>query len=81
MVELNFNVPFFPSFFYLFLFRYEEYENFIRTFDDRLRKDENVILIMSAIVLFTPNRLKIVHTDVILLEQVNHTNYIQVKRM
>lgn len=25
---------------------YEEYENFIRTFDARLRKDENIILIM-----------------------------------
>lgn len=54
--------------------RYEEYENFIRTFDDRLRKDENIILIMSAIVLFTPNRTKIVHSDVIIMEQVNFQN-------
>lgn len=49
---------------------YEEYENFIRTFESRLRKDENIILIMSAIVLFTPTRAKTVHTDVIILEQV-----------
>lgn len=49
---------------------YEEYENFIRTFDPRLRKDENIILIMSAIILFTPNRPKTVHTDVLVLEQV-----------
>lgn len=49
---------------------YEEYEKFIRTFDAHLRKDENIILIMSAIVLFTPDRAKTVHTDVIILEQV-----------
>ncbi|XP_031633354.1 nuclear hormone receptor HR96 [Contarinia nasturtii] len=48
---------------------YEEYENFIRTFEPRLRKDENIILIMSAIVLFTPTRAKTVHADVIILEQ------------
>lgn len=50
---------------------YEEYENFIRTFDTKLRKDENIVLIMSAIVLFMPSRTDIVHTDVIKLEQVN----------
>lgn len=49
---------------------YEEYENFIRTFDPRLRKDENIILIMSAIVLFTPTRSQTVHTDVLIMEQV-----------
>lgn len=49
---------------------YEEYEKFIRTFDVHLRKDENIILIMSAIVLFTPDRAKTVHTDVVILEQV-----------
>lgn len=54
---------------------YEEYENFIRTFESRLRKDENIILIMSAIVLFTPTRAKTVHTDVIILEQVKLVVY------
>lgn len=49
---------------------YEEYEKFIRTFDAHLRKDENIILIMSAIVLFTPNRAKTVHRDVLIMEQV-----------
>lgn len=49
---------------------FEEYENFIRSFDSRLRKDENIILIMSAIILFTPSRPKTVHTDVLVLEQV-----------
>lgn len=52
---------------------YEEYENFIRSFDHRLRKDENIILIMSAIVLFTPNRPKTIHTEVLIMEQVTHT--------
>lgn len=50
---------------------YEEYESFIRSFDGRLRKDENVILIMSAIVLFTPNRPMTIHSDVLKLEQVS----------
>lgn len=54
---------------------YEEYENFIRTFDARLRKDENIILIMSAIVLFTPSRPKTVHTDVLILEQVSFFSF------
>lgn len=49
---------------------YDEYENFIRTFEPKLRKDENVILIMSAIVLFTPNRPMTIHSDVLKLEQV-----------
>lgn len=50
---------------------YEEYEKFIRTFDPHLRKDENIILILSAIVLFRPNRPKVVHADVIVMEQVS----------
>lgn len=56
---------------------YEEYENFIRTFDSRLRNDENIILIMTAIVLFTPTRAKTIHADVIILEQVcNAISYV-----
>lgn len=49
---------------------HDEYESFIRNFDEKLRKDENVILIMSAIVLFSPNRPMITHSDVLRLEQV-----------
>lgn len=49
---------------------YEEYDNFVRSFDKRLRRDENIILIMNAIVLFTPTRTNTLHTDVISLEQV-----------
>lgn len=49
---------------------YEEHENFLRTFDPKWRKDENIILIMCAIVLFTSTRPKTVHADVLKLEQV-----------
>lgn len=57
---------------------YEEYENFIQSFDPRLRKDENVILIMSAIALFKPNRAKTIHTDVLIMEQVQPISNIYV---
>lgn len=49
---------------------YDVHESFIRTFEPKWRKDENIILILSAIVLFTPNRPKTIHTDVLKLEQV-----------
>ncbi|XP_045475500.1 nuclear hormone receptor HR96 [Harmonia axyridis] len=48
---------------------YDEHEKFIRTFDPRWRADENIILIMCAIALFTPDRPRVVHKDVIKLEQ------------
>ncbi|XP_076229445.1 nuclear hormone receptor HR96 isoform X2 [Nomia melanderi] len=47
---------------------YAEHARFIRSFDPRWR-DENIILILSAISLFTPDRPKVVHNDVIKLEQ------------
>lgn len=50
---------------------YQEHEQFIRTFDKKWRSDENIILIMCAITLFSPDRPKTVHSDVIKLEQVN----------
>lgn len=53
---------------------FEEYDKFIRSFDEHLRNDENIILIMSAIVLFTSDRAKTVHTDVIIFEQVAKFN-------
>ena len=49
---------------------YEEHQRFLRTFDPRWRTDENIMLILSAITLFTPDRPRVVHTDVIKLEQV-----------
>ncbi|XP_050310763.1 nuclear hormone receptor HR96 [Anthonomus grandis grandis] len=48
---------------------YQELERFIRTFDPKWRTDENIILILCAIVLFTPDRPRVIHQDVIKLEQ------------
>uniref|UniRef100_A0A1B0GJ43 NR LBD domain-containing protein n=1 Tax=Lutzomyia longipalpis TaxID=7200 RepID=A0A1B0GJ43_LUTLO len=48
---------------------YEEHERFILTFDPKWRMDENIILIMCAITLFSPDRPRIIHSDVIKLEQ------------
>ncbi|XP_063541746.1 nuclear hormone receptor HR96 [Cydia strobilella] len=48
---------------------YRSHESFIRSFDTRWRQDEQIILVMSAILLFTPDRPKVVHRDVIKLEQ------------
>ncbi|XP_001606458.1 nuclear hormone receptor HR96 [Nasonia vitripennis] len=47
---------------------YAEHSRFVRTFDPRWR-DENIILILSAIALFSPDRPRVVHSDVIKLEQ------------
>lgn len=48
---------------------YRSHEAFIRTFEPKWRQDENAILIMSAILLFAPDRPRVVHRDVIKLEQ------------
>nr|CAD7588929.1 unnamed protein product [Timema genevievae] len=48
---------------------YEEHQRFLRTFDPLWRVDENIMLILSAISLFTPERPRVVHHDVIKLEQ------------
>lgn len=49
---------------------YTEHAKFVGTFYPRWR-DENIILILSAIALFSPDRARVVHTDVIKLEQVS----------
>lgn len=49
---------------------YEEHQRFILTFEPKWRQDENIILIMCAIILFTHDRPKTIHSDVIKLEQV-----------
>ena len=49
---------------------YSEHSKFVQTFDPRWR-DENIILIMIAIALFSPNRQSVIHNDVIKLEQVS----------
>ncbi|CAH1170400.1 unnamed protein product [Phaedon cochleariae] len=48
---------------------YNEHARFITTFDPKWICDENLILILCAIVLFTPDRPRVVHQDVIKLEQ------------
>lgn len=52
---------------------YQEHERFIKTFDPKWRTDENIVLILCAITLFTPDRPRVIHQDVIKLEQVNKT--------
>ncbi|XP_011310229.1 nuclear hormone receptor HR96 [Fopius arisanus] len=47
---------------------YAEHARFVKDFDPKWR-DENIILILSAIALFTPDRPRVVHNDVIKLEQ------------
>lgn len=49
---------------------YQEHQRFLQTFDPRWRADENIMLILSAITLFTPDRPHVVHHDVIKFEQV-----------
>lgn len=49
---------------------YQFHEHFIKTFDSKWRSDENIILILCAVVLFTPERQRVIHQDVIKLEQV-----------
>ncbi|CAG9569089.1 unnamed protein product [Danaus chrysippus] len=48
---------------------YRSHQAFISSFEHKWRTDENIILIMSAILLFTPDRPRVVHRDVIKLEQ------------
>ncbi|XP_066141552.1 nuclear hormone receptor HR96 isoform X2 [Euwallacea fornicatus] len=48
---------------------YQELEKFNLTFDPKWRNDENIILILCAIVLFTPDRPRVIHQDVVKLEQ------------
>ncbi|KAJ8930100.1 hypothetical protein NQ314_017145, partial [Rhamnusium bicolor] len=42
---------------------YQEHERFIKTFDPNWRADENIILILCAVVLFTPERQRVIHQD------------------
>lgn len=57
---------------------YEELQGFMSNFDLKLRMDENIILIMCAILLFSPNRPRIVHSEVIKLEQVSCFEWITI---
>ena len=49
---------------------YQEHKNFILAFQPEWRQDPNIMLLLSAITLFTPERPNTVHTDAIRHEQV-----------
>ena len=49
---------------------YEEHQRFVQSFEPQWRSDENVMLLLSAIALFTPERCNVVHKDVVKYEQV-----------
>ena len=49
---------------------YEEHQRFVQSFHPKWRADENVMLLLSAIALFTPERSNVLHKDVVKLEQV-----------
>ena len=51
---------------------YEEHQRFVQSFEPQWRSDENVMLLLSAIALFTPERCNVVHKDVVKYEQVFH---------
>lgn len=48
---------------------YEEHQRFIQSFDPLWRSDEHIMLLLSAITLFDPNRPHVIHRDAIKLEQ------------
>ncbi|XP_064465583.1 nuclear hormone receptor HR96-like [Ornithodoros turicata] len=48
---------------------YEEHKRFINAFRPEWRVDENIMLLLSAITLFTPERPNLVHRDVVMFEQ------------
>ena len=50
---------------------YEIHQQFVKSFEPQWRSDENVMLLLSAIALFTPERSNVVHKDVVKFEQVN----------
>jgi nuclear receptor subfamily 1 group I len=48
---------------------YEEHKKFIASFDSSWRSDENIMLLLSAVTLFSPERAHLVHPNVVKLEQ------------
>ncbi len=54
---------------------YEEHQRFVKSFDPKWRTDEQVMLLLSAIALFSPDAPNVVHRDVVKLEQVSSKTY------
>ena len=48
----------------------------MKSYFDNFRSDENVMLLLSAIALFNPDRSNVVHKDVVKKEQVSHVSHI-----
>ncbi|CAG0888779.1 unnamed protein product [Cyprideis torosa] len=48
---------------------YEEHQRFLQSFTPEWRSDENIMLILGAIVLFTPSRPNVTHPEIIKWEQ------------
>ncbi|CAB4059110.1 NR1IN [Lepeophtheirus salmonis] len=57
---------------------YKEYQKFVLSFNPKWRWNETIILLLSAIIIFSPQRANIVHKNVIKLEQ--ETYYYLLKR-
>jgi len=48
---------------------YEEHQRFVSSFEQWWRQDENIMLLLSAICLFTPDRANVTHGEIIKAEQ------------
>ncbi|XP_035713291.1 nuclear hormone receptor HR96 isoform X2 [Folsomia candida] len=48
---------------------YEEHQRFVKSFKGDWRADYNIMIILCAITLFTPERPNVIHKDVVKLEQ------------
>ncbi|UYV63444.1 Hr96 [Cordylochernes scorpioides] len=48
---------------------YEQHKKFIMGFSPKWKSDENIMLLLSAITLFSPDRPHVIHKEVIKLEQ------------
>ncbi|CAG7838579.1 unnamed protein product [Allacma fusca] len=48
---------------------YEEHQRFVKSFKSEWRSDENIMVLMCVITLFTAERSNVIHKDVVKLEQ------------
>ena len=55
---------------------YEIHQRFVNSFEPQWRSDENIMLLLSAIALFTPERSNVVHKDVVKFEQVKNDLFV-----
>lgn len=48
---------------------YEEHQRFLKSFKPEWRADENIMMLLCSVTLFTPERPNVIHKDVVKLEQ------------